>query len=1169
MATEENNNNNASESPVAASYRWLKPLLISIAAILLVIAAALTWLANDTERVRGLVENLVTTLTDRPFHINGDFDYSLGREITVTASQIEWANAVWSSVPTMLSVENARASVSLVSLLRPPIVITSATASNARLDFEWNQDGTSNWLLVKADRPPREKPLNPLPLLLDRANLQNIELRFRHPKLTDELIVVINEAAQQQDETNRLVLTVDSLIDGRNIELNGRIGPFPELVIARAVDFDLAAVGPYANMRTKGSVGKLAGLENLELDLAFSAPEFATVLDIFNLPEVTRGPAKLNGALRTKEDSATGSLKGTVGEFEVDGTFDVQSFKQLKGISAKLSSTGPSANAAFNIVGVGGMPREPYQLELDAQETAEGLRINSLAFDSAGATVRGSGMLRDFPSLQNIDIDLRVVAEDIARFKELFPTRAVPHIPFSLDSSIKSNGDGTNDVLVSQARLGKMTASANATLSEEPGFAGSTVDFELILPDTTNIAQLLGLNLTRQEILEAAGRATIRNEGIELDIKRSRLGAHEFTGRGNVPFNRDKANVNFAATAKGDDLANLAGLFTNAERVPAMPYDLAGTLSLSGSALQLKPLTGTIGSNNLRISGNLDFGKTSPEPDIDLQLDLNGENIDELLIAQGIEDSPTGQYSAAARIKLADNTLVLSELQVKTENGAVEGSISIGGLDDSLLVDFDIDASGKDLRAAAPGIPSYEPASVPYDIRAKGRLSETTMDIPELNATVGSALFTVDGKLNLSAESKASAVNISATGPSLSDIGTIGGRQLPEIPFDMSASIVGTENSLEVSDFEARAGDSDLSGRFQVLLGDKPSVDMALKSKLLDIRRVEAQIEESISAGDAPEPPPDADTKKKRLIPDQPLPIGWLDSVDARVQIDVDQFVADRLQLAAVNIDANLQDGNLEVENFSATRGERRLDANARIYKSGETPTIEVAGTGKKLLIVLGELDDNLRKEYPGQDIDLHLRGTGNTYRELAASLNGYLWLRGGKRRVPAKQIELLFGDFLSEVFSTLNPFVKKEPYQVLDCSVIFFEVGDGVVQTSPAILVRTDKLNMMAIGALNLSTEKIDFNLEATPRSGIGLSAGDLVNPFIKISGTLADPGLGLNPSGTLIEGGAAVATMGLSIVGKSMYKRWIAPKKTCETLTEDARAIRRERDPSHVPAD
>jgi len=210
-----------------------------------------------------------------------------------------------------------------------------------------------------------------------------------------------------------------------------------------------------------------------------------------------------------------------------------------------------------------------------------------------------------------------------------------------------------------------------------------------------------------------------------------------------------------------------------------------------------------------------------------------------------------------------------------------------------------------------------------------------------------------------------------------------------------------------------------------------------------------------------------------------------------------------------------------------------------------------------------------VRKNHPGQDIDLHLTSQGDTYRTMASGLNGYIWFRGGERQIRSADLGILFGDFLSEVFTAINPFAKKDPYQTMECDRIFFEIVDGVAQTSPAIFMRSDKLNMTAVGAVNLTTEKLDFAIETSPRKGIGLSAGDLVNPFVKVSGTLAKPGLALDAKGTLIEGGAAVATLGISVVAKSMYKRWLGPREPCAKLTEQAREIRKQQDPTHVPAD
>jgi hypothetical protein len=55
------------------------------------------------------------------------------------------------------------------------------------------------------------------------------------------------------------------------------------------------------------------------------------------------------------------------------------------------------------------------------------------------------------------------------------------------------------------------------------------------------------------------------------------------------------------------------------------------------------------------------------------------------------------------------------------------------------------------------------------------------------------------------------------------------------------------------------------------------------------------------------------------------------------------------------------------------------------------------------------------------------------------------------------------------------------------------------------------------------------------------------LVNPYVRVSGTLAKPSLGVNPEGVIVEGGAAVATGGLSILAKSFRDRFFAGKDPC----------------------
>ena len=85
--------------------------------------------------------------------------------------------------------------------------------------------------------------------------------------------------------------------------------------------------------------------------------------------------------------------------------------------------------------------------------------------------------------------------------------------------------------------------------------------------------------------------------------------------------------------------------------------------------------------------------------------------------------------------------------------------------------------------------------------------------------------------------------------------------------------------------------------------------------------------------------------------------------------------------------------------------------------------------------------------------------------------------------------------------------------------------------------------------GRLDLSTEKLNakFHTQARKRLGIGMS--DLATPFVEIGGTLASPRLQLDSVDTLVRGGAAIATVGLSFLAKKANDRLFSDRNPCRT--------------------
>jgi hypothetical protein len=72
-------------------------------------------------------------------------------------------------------------------------------------------------------------------------------------------------------------------------------------------------------------------------------------------------------------------------------------------------------------------------------------------------------------------------------------------------------------------------------------------------------------------------------------------------------------------------------------------------------------------------------------------------------------------------------------------------------------------------------------------------------------------------------------------------------------------------------------------------------------------------------------------------------------------------------------------------------------------------------------------------------------------------------------------------------------------------------------------------------------------LNFKTAARRGVGIGVAQLVNPYIKVTGTLGSPGITLDPKGALVNGGAAFATAGLSILAVTAWDRIFHDKDPC----------------------
>jgi hypothetical protein len=218
-------------------------------------------------------------------------------------------------------------------------------------------------------------------------------------------------------------------------------------------------------------------------------------------------------------------------------------------------------------------------------------------------------------------------------------------------------------------------------------------------------------------------------------------------------------------------------------------------------------------------------------------------------------------------------------------------------------------------------------------------------------------------------------------------------------------------------------------------------------------------------------------------------------------------------------------------------------------------------------MLVAEDMSPEEIDQLPRHTLQAKLDAAGSSPHELASSLEGYVWIVGGSGRVRRAEIGPLFGDFLTEVLNAIVPAASGDPTVAAACSGLFVEIHDGIISSAPGLTWRTEHMIMLARGQVDLGEETIDVVVETTPLRGVGLSLGDVINPFTKLSGPLRDPRIVLDPKGTLVEGGAAVATACITVLAKSLWKRWIGADQVCVKMAERAAELRAKRDPEGVP--
>jgi len=377
------------------------------------------------------------------------------------------------------------------------------------------------------------------------------------------------------------------------------------------------------------------------------------------------------------------------------------------------------------------------------------------------------------------------------------------------------------------------------------------------------------------------------------------------------------------------------------------------------------------------------------------------------------------------------------------------------------------------------------------------------------------------------------------------------GSERPTLgPLQLAGQLQGKGKTWKLSDFNARLAQSDLSGQLVVEIAERPHLSGKVTSNILNLN--------DFTKATAPDVHSAAQRNKSagrhgRIFPNEPLPVQTLRALDIDLTLQAGKLITGDLLFSDIAAELHLDDGRLSLKPFHTGLAGGDVDGEASLDATGKVPAAALNLAARQ--VELGKLTD--RKTISGgkSDLKVNLKGRGESVRALMATINGETTLSVGEGKIQNKAMNWAVGDLFSQVMSALNPLAKSEDTTSMSCAAVRFTIHEGIATADKGIAMRTDKIDVVGSGTVDLRSETLDLGIHPRARQGVGLSLAGMT----RLRGTFSDPSIGIDSEGTLRSAasmGAAAATGGLSLLGELMVDKVSADSDPCRTALGQAPA-------------
>ena len=1028
--------------------------------------------------------------------------------------------------------------------------VSELTGRTFSIDGEFSVDLSANPVVtaeaIHLSNPPWA--LNPDLVRLDKLEV-SIELAsvFSEPvKINfinlEGLVIALEEQASGEKSWQVLSTRKQAAapVDEPPAELPVRVGRI------KLVDFSLLHEAPKRTVPLDFHLGQLEVTQGADQQLQFTSngrfggEPFALAGNLGPLNELaSRG--KISHDIRLD-----------LGEITLQSSGSIKQLSTFSGANIDLVFSGPEFEWLLTQLALPQFSHGDFNFNLNVRTEADQTFLD-IDGDLGSLQANAKG---DFDGLANIDtanLIAEISGDDLGGLLEVFGVTGILRKPFSLKADI---GRATRlyQVQTLEVETGGNSLTVSGQMGDWPKLENTNLDFSLLGSDLSAWAPILKMDNLPASAFSLDGGISPTDSGLKLERVNLKLGGAHISADGITGEAPEFTGTALNVEATGPSLAEFSFL-PGLEKAPALPFHIKGNVGKDATGLTFDNMNLTLGENSLQLGGRLGLNDQFAGSYFTTSVLI--PNLAGLGPMLGQEGLPDQRLSVNGNYQRTPDGWAFQLSNGKFANASFESQGKYIDVAAGLQIEATSQVTAPDLAVLAhvAGVENVEDLpGLPVSIEGFARYDAGKIELKDVQAKLGELHASADGVIGNLADMSATDFQFAMTSPSLKTIGELFDYPLLDEPFDLKARFEGSPSAFHAGQLEVSLGPSDLSGEVSVDLTGKPRVNGVLFSNRLDLTWLQRK-DEGVGA----EQKPVKAGKSDFLIPDTPIRYSREDLADLDLDITISSLGLPKWSASDVHTHTRIVNGGLFVDSFHLRGADGGLlGGNLSVAREADSDVTSIAlsveGHGVKLGIIgaaEGRDPDTIRES----EIVANISGAGVTYRDLAQSLNGRIEVVQGPGLTEAAGFSLIFGDFVGELLSMLNPFTKTEKFIKNECAVGIVNVESGVLTLDP-IVSQTDKMTLVAKGVVDLHTEKIQFTFETKLRKGIGVSASMVINPFIGITGTLASPEVGLDPAALAVKGTVAVATVGMSLLARSLTDRYFSSKDPCGDALKKDRA-------------